>query len=197
MGRRLSARVLRWLKRVTFLGPFELSTHTHKAEERTVFEIKMSGTPVEFFNSSPQLVISPTLVGNSSVSERVIVDDRRIYPYFEIFGENFIGSHSILDIKLEASSYSAASVLANYANVRSNLAFFKVLTRSNQTLKIKGCSFSCVSSGGTDDDFHNVLYSCVGNCYRYWDLFSYLADKAVGPNEAIQRFEMHSSSRLP
>lgn len=194
MDTKLSERVLHWFKGVTFLGPFELTTRADQAEGSWVFRISMSGTPVEFANEEAQISISPTTTGESLVSGRVAEDGRKIFPYFETFGENRIASRSVLDINLEASCYSSACFLANYANVRSNMAFFKILRRSKQALSVEVSSFTCLFSGGTDDDFHNVLYSCVDSSYRYWELFSYLSDSRVSPDGAIQRFEDTLSS---
>ena len=194
LGTKLSERVLRWLEGVSFLGPFELTTSAHQAEENWVFEISMSGTPVEFANEAAQISISPTTTGESLVSGRVVEDGRKIFPYFETFGENVIASRSVLDINLEASCYSSACFLANYANVRSNMAFFKVLRGSKQALSVEVSSFTSLFSGGTDDDFHNVLYSCVDSSYRYWKLFSYLSDSRTSPDAAIEQFEDNPSS---
>ena len=194
LGTKLSERVLRWLEGVSFLGPFELTTSAHQAEENWVFEISMSGTPVEFANEAAQVSISPTTTGESLVSGRVVEDGRKIFPYFETFGENVIASRSVLDINLEASCYSSACFLANYANVRSNMAFFKVLRGSKQALSVEVSSFTSLFSGGTDDDFHNVLYSCVDSSYRYWKLFSYLSDSRTSPDAAIEQFEDNPSS---
>ena len=194
LGTKLSERVLRWLEGVSFLGPFELTTSAHQAEENWVFEISMSGTPVEFANEAAQISISPTTTGESLVSGRVVEDGRKIFPYFETFGENVIASRSVLDINLEASCYSSACFLANYANVRSNMAFFKVLRGSKQALSVEVSSFTSLFSGGTDDDFHNVLYSCVDSSYRYWELFSYLSDSRTSPDAAIEQFEDNPSS---
>ena len=194
LGTKLSERVLRWLEGVSFLGPFELTTSAHQAEENWVFEISMSGTPVEFANEAAQISISPTTTGESLVSGRVVEDGRKISPYFETFGENVIASRSVLDINLEASCYSSACFLANYANVRSNMAFFKVLRGSKQALSVEVSSFTSLFSGGTDDDFYNVLYSCVDSSYRYWKLFSYLSDSRTSPDAAIEQFEDNPSS---
>lgn len=194
MDIKLSERVLHWFEGVTFLGPFELTKRADQAKENWVFEISMSGTPVEFANEAAQISISPTTEGEASVSGTVVGDGRKIFPYFETFGEYVIASRSVLGINLDASCYSSACFLANYANVRSNMAFFKVLRGSNQALGLEANSFTCLFSGGTDDDFYNVLYSCVDSSYRYWELFSYLSDPRLSPDAAIARFEDNFSS---
>lgn len=194
MNIKLSERVLHWFEGVTFLGPFELTTRAHQTKENWVFEISMSGTPVKFANEADQISISPTTTGESLASGRVVEDGRKIFPYFETFGENVITSRSVLGINFEASSYSSACFLANYANARSNMAFFKVLRGSKQALSVEVSSFTCLFSGGTDDDFHNVLYSCVDSGYRYWELFSHLSDSRMSPDAAIEQFEDNFSS---
>lgn len=190
----LKEKVLNWLTEkagLDLLGPFQLEMETIDEEEKTIFKLMLSGTPEEFINKGSQILISPTNNNNNEakLSLKTIDDGKNLDLYFEAIDQYFIGAYSYLNIDLENDLYEKACILANYANTRSNLAFFQVLNNTNANLKIKVKSFSTVYKGVSDQDLYNVLYAVLQSSYHYWYLFLFLTNSNLSVSDAISMFE--------
>ena len=177
----LKEKVLNWLTETAgldLLGPFQLDMETIDEEEKTIFKLMLSGTPEEFVNNGSQILISPTNNNNEAkLTLKTIDDGKNLDLYFEA------------NIDLGNDLYEKACILANYANTRSNLAFFQVLNNTNDNLKIKVKSFSTVYKGVSDQDLYNVLYAVLQSSYHYWCLFLFLTNSNLSASDAISMFE--------
>jgi hypothetical protein len=189
----LKENVLSWLNNqagMSLLGPFEFEENNNEDEGKTTFIIYLSGTPGEFIDGHKELSISPSNINNESkFSIKTINDGRKLDLTFEVIDEYFIGAYSHLNINIEKKDYSNACILANYANTRTNLAFFQIINNTDTHLAIKVRSFSSVHKGASSEDFHNILYSVLVNSYRYWILFSSLSNTNLSASDIILNFE--------